>query len=237
MRLQLSINGAVWRYPHASIGLLMLIGAFFQPWLGYIHHKIFNRRLNAINTGDTTEKLGRTVITHLHLWLGRLLITLGVINGGLGIMVTWDRGSLYQPSEASKTAAIAYGVIAGTLFLMYAGFMFRHEYRRAPLIMNTRDRDSSMERSSDVSDKSVQSIEIGRRFSVFVDDVLELTERRGRSNEKLISGWHTPGHSPRVSPMGLHEKLTASSLQSVRSLKTTTSPHQHSKRSMLQQIS
>ena len=94
MRLQLSRNGAVWRYPHASIGLVMLIGVFFQPWFGYIHHKIFKRRLDAINAGDTRKKLGRTIITQVHLWLGRLLITVGVINGGLGIMVTWDRGGI-----------------------------------------------------------------------------------------------------------------------------------------------
>jgi hypothetical protein len=214
MRLQLSSNRAVWRYPHAAIGLLVLIGAFFQPWLGYIHHKIFKRRLDAIDAGDTTKKLGRTVITHLHLWLGRLLITLGVINGGLGIMVTWDRESPLQSAQTSKRATRAYGAVAGTFFLMYAAFMFRHEYRRAPLVLDTGEGASPVERSSTRSDRSnVQSIEIGRRFSVFLDDMPEGTQQRGSSNrsrdsniqstkssnEKLMTAYRA--HSPSFSPI------------------------------------
>lgn len=211
MRLQLSSNGAVWRYPHAAIGLVMLIGVFFQPWLGYIHHKIFKRRLDAINAGDMTKKLGRTIITKAHLWLGRLLITVGVINGGLGIMVTWDRGESLQSVQTSKRAAIAYAAIAGTLFLIYAALMFRHEYRRAPLVMTTRDGSPSIERSSTMSEKSVQSIEIGRRWSVFLDEMPEQSEkdrsrsrtRRGSSNEKLklISGTTAGLQSPTISPI------------------------------------
>ena len=228
LRLQLSSNKAVWRYPHAAIGLLILMGAFFQPWFGYIHHKIFKRRLDAINAGDTTKTLGRTIITYLHLWLGRLLITLGVINGGLGIMVTTDRRSPLQSSKTSRRAAIAYGAVAGTCYLIYAGFMIRHEYRRAPLVMNTREGGISLEVSSTLSDKTVSTIEIGRRFSVFLDDSSELNVRRGSSadrlrtgrshdtsrrgssneklrrgssNERLISGQHTRPQSPMVSPI------------------------------------
>ena len=211
MRLQLSRNGAVWRYPHASIGLVMLIGVFFQPWFGYIHHRIFKKRLDAINAGDTRKKLGRTIITQVHLWLGRLLITVGVINGGLGIMVTWDRGESLQTTETSRRVAITYGVVAGTIFLIYAAFMCRHEYRRAPLIMNVPEGDSSIERSSTTSERSVQSIEIGRRWSVFLEDMPELNEkdrsrsRGGRSSShdklRLLRGEPGKAHSPTVSPI------------------------------------
>ena len=211
MRLQLSRNGAVWRYPHASIGLVMLIGVFFQPWFGYIHHTIFKKRLDAINAGDTRKKLGRTIITQVHLWLGRLLITVGVINGGLGIMVTWDRGESLQTTETSRRVAITYGVVAGTIFLIYAAFMCRHEYRRAPLIMNVPEGDSSIERSSTTSERSVQSIEIGRRWSVFLEDMPELNEkdrsrsrgRRSSSHDKLrlLRGEPGKAHSPTVSPI------------------------------------
>jgi hypothetical protein len=211
MRLQLSRNGAVWRYPHASIGLVMLIGVFFQPWLGYVHHKIFKRRLDAINAGATTKKLGRTIITQVHIWLGRFLITVGVINGGLGIMVTRDRGDSLQSMETSKRAAIAYATIAGTFFLAYAAFMLRHECRRAPLILNVTEGGSSSEGSSTTSDKSIQSIEIGRKFSVFSEEVPELSERdrsksrgrRGSSNDKLklVSGQPARAHSPKISPI------------------------------------
>jgi hypothetical protein len=189
----------------------MIIGAFLHPIFGYIHHKIFKRRLDAINAGDTTKKLGRTIITQVHLWLGRLLIIVGIINGGLGIIVTWDRGDSLQPAETSKRAAIAYATIAGMFFLVYAALMYRHEYRRAPLVMNVPEGGSSIERSSTRSDKSMQSIEIGRRFSVFSEEVPELSEkdrsrsrtRRGSTNEKLkmVAGAPAKVHSPAISPI------------------------------------
>ena len=57
----------------------------------------------------------------------------------------------------------------------------------------------------------MQSIEIGRRFSVFSEEVPELSEkdrsrsrgRRGRSNDKLklVSGQPARAHSPTRSPI------------------------------------
>ena len=40
-----------------------------------------------------------------HIWLGRALITLGMINGGLGM--------LFSGGDPTRSEIIAYGVVAG----------------------------------------------------------------------------------------------------------------------------
>lgn len=43
-----------------------------QPWLGYWHH----RRYRVLRR--------KTAWTHTHVWLGRILVVLGITNGGIG---------------------------------------------------------------------------------------------------------------------------------------------------------
>jgi len=44
-----------------------------------------------------------------HIWYGRVLIICGVINGGLGL----------QLAANSSNGNIAYGVVAGAMFVLY----------------------------------------------------------------------------------------------------------------------
>ena len=74
------------------IGLLLL-----QPVLGYVHHLIY------------VKEHKRTLWIYSHIWYGRALILLAVINGGLGL----------QLSGNTVKGEIAYGVIAGVMFLLY----------------------------------------------------------------------------------------------------------------------
>jgi sulfite exporter TauE/SafE len=69
-----------------------------QPALGYAHHRHFLKHQR------------RGPISHVHIWYGRVLMLLGVINGGLGL----------QLADARKSLIIAYGVVAGIMFLVYA---------------------------------------------------------------------------------------------------------------------
>lgn len=55
------------------------------------------------------RKDGRTAWGVAHVWYGRLLIVLAVINGGLGL----------QLSDNTIKGEIAYGVVAGVMFLLY----------------------------------------------------------------------------------------------------------------------
>lgn len=45
----------------------------------------------------------------MHVWLGRALITLGVINGGLGL----------QLSDNTRTGEIVYGIVAALVAITY----------------------------------------------------------------------------------------------------------------------
>jgi hypothetical protein len=66
---------------------------FFQPILGLIHHSQFKKLRR------------RQVWSHLHLWNGRIMIPLGIINGGLGLRM----------AGASNGIKTAYGAVAGVL--------------------------------------------------------------------------------------------------------------------------
>lgn len=56
------------------------------------------------------KKLGRrTIWSHLHLWNGRTMIALGIINGGLGLLV----------ARASDQARTAYAAVAGVMSILW----------------------------------------------------------------------------------------------------------------------
>jgi hypothetical protein len=80
-----------------------------QPVLGRLHHNGYKA------TG------GRTAFSHLHMWVGRLLITLGVINGGLGFLLAGN----------TSTGPIAYAVVAAVFYLTYIVLAVVSERRRA----------------------------------------------------------------------------------------------------------
>jgi hypothetical protein len=70
---------------------------FFQPFLGLMHHIGFRR------------KGRRGFMSWIHVWLGRFLITLGMINGGLGLLLA---------NNANYGEVVAYGVVAGVIWLV-----------------------------------------------------------------------------------------------------------------------
>lgn len=68
-----------------------------------MHHSLFKKHLR------------RTFWSYIHLWLGRIIVTLGVINGGLGLRLA-RRLPIGRPSRA---AIIGYGVAAAFMWLLY----------------------------------------------------------------------------------------------------------------------
>ena len=100
---------------HPVIGILVFCLLFFQPILGLIHHfqfKKYNRR---------------TIWSYGHLWLGRIVITLGMINGGLGMLLATETG-YFVPSRGQM---IAYGVVAGIMWLAWVFAAVVGESRRS----------------------------------------------------------------------------------------------------------
>jgi len=98
---------------HPVIGIVLFILLFLQPILGWMHHALYKKYQE------------RTFWSYGHIWLGRIVITLGIINGGLGLMYAKDDA----PATTGEIAA--YGVVAGIIWLIYIISIFIGERRRA----------------------------------------------------------------------------------------------------------
>lgn len=87
---------------HMVIGFIVCFSLIlFQPAMGLYQHLYYHR------TG------GRSVFGLVHRWLGRTMIVLGIINGGLGWQLTGSSGA-YTP----------YAVVASLVFLTYLAVLF-----------------------------------------------------------------------------------------------------------------
>jgi hypothetical protein len=76
---------------------MVLLGAtFFQPIGGAVHHYFYSKHDKQV------------IVTMTHIWLGRALITLGMINGGLGFLFGTD---------PTRSEDIVYGVVAGAIWV------------------------------------------------------------------------------------------------------------------------
>jgi hypothetical protein len=100
---------------HPIIGIVVFVLLFFQPILGLVHHFQFKKYHR------------RTIWSHGHLWLGRIVITLGIINGGLGLLFATETG-FFAPSRGQ---IIAYGIVAGIMWAAWVSAAIVGERRRA----------------------------------------------------------------------------------------------------------
>ena len=98
---------------HPIIGIVLFVLLIFQPILGFLHHTMFKKHSR------------RVLWSYGHIWLGRIVITLGIINGGLGLKLA-ER----SPFAAKKGAIIAYGVVAGGIWLIYMASAIYGEMKR-----------------------------------------------------------------------------------------------------------
>ena len=90
---------------HPITGIVVITLLVFQPLIGLLHHRAY---------GTSSRPTSWTV---LHVWLGRLLITLGIINGGLGLRLSAD----------TTNGEIIYGVFAGLVWLVWVGLTLWRE--------------------------------------------------------------------------------------------------------------
>ncbi|KAE8441765.1 hypothetical protein EG329_004323 [Mollisiaceae sp. DMI_Dod_QoI] len=92
-------NG-VFNNTHTVFGIVIIALFLIQPIFGIIHHIQYKRNLS------------RAGVSHLHIWYGRILMLLAVVNGGLGLKL----------ANNTKNGEIAYGVVAGVIGLIYIIF-------------------------------------------------------------------------------------------------------------------
>lgn len=101
------------------MGTVVIAALILQPIFGFLHHRRFK----------ATQQ--RTIWSHIHVWYGRVLILLGIVNGGLGLHLS--RGT----PAYSKAGTIAYSVLAGVVGLALVGLMVWVERsRRRTLVEN-----------------------------------------------------------------------------------------------------
>jgi len=84
---------------HSIIGLVVVGGLLLQPISGLTHHLLYKR------TG------GANVATYPHIWWGRAIVTLGIINGSLGLSL----------SDNTSTGHIAYGAVSIIMWVLWMG--------------------------------------------------------------------------------------------------------------------
>lgn len=94
---------------HAIIGIILLGLLTFQPFFGVAHHRVY-RKIRR-----------RTWSSYFHIWEGRIIILLGMINGGLGIRLAGGLSTGY---------ITAYGVVAGVMGLAYLAAIVFGEVKR-----------------------------------------------------------------------------------------------------------
>ncbi|KAI3331947.1 iron reductase domain protein [Xylariaceae sp. AK1471] len=108
---------------HTILGTVVVAFFGIQPIGGYIHHVYYGKH----------QKRG--LVSHGHIWYGRILMILGIVNGGLGLRL----------AEASHALVIAYSVIAAVIFVAYIGGAVFGEIKRK---RTTAAGDSAQKRSA-----------------------------------------------------------------------------------------
>ncbi|KAJ4146821.1 hypothetical protein LMH87_001380 [Akanthomyces muscarius] len=82
---------------HVQLGTVVCAMMLFQVGLGWMHHRNY------------VKYQRRSWVSYCHIWYGRVLIIVGIVNGGIGLKV----------SRAPITQIIAYSVIAAIVFAVY----------------------------------------------------------------------------------------------------------------------
>ena len=82
---------------HPIIGITVVGALLLQAIGGILNHYVYKKHKK------------RTAVAIVHVWWGRVIVTLGIINGGLGLMLSGN----------TVKGEIAYGVIAGMIWLTW----------------------------------------------------------------------------------------------------------------------
>jgi hypothetical protein len=91
------LGSLVFNNTHSIFGVAIVALFLVQPLLGLAHHFLFRKNQ------------ARNMFSHLHIWYGRALMILAVVNGGLGLKL----------ANNSHGGTIAYSVIAGVFGAAY----------------------------------------------------------------------------------------------------------------------
>ncbi|KAL2112788.1 hypothetical protein VUR80DRAFT_6509 [Thermomyces stellatus] len=89
--------GKLFRDTHTILGTVIVSAMVLQPILGLLHHRHY------------VKHHARSSVSHIHIWYGRILLVLGVVNGGIGLYA----------AGSPPTFTIAYAVVAAASGVAY----------------------------------------------------------------------------------------------------------------------
>ncbi|EWC48905.1 hypothetical protein DRE_00210 [Drechslerella stenobrocha 248] len=93
----LGLNTRYLDYAHTIIGMAVVASLVIQPVLGVIHHSIYKKKQMPTWWGFA------------HRWFGRVILIVGIVNGGLGLLL----------AENTRAGEIVYGAVAGVVGLVW----------------------------------------------------------------------------------------------------------------------
>ncbi|KAK6499831.1 hypothetical protein TWF481_010188 [Arthrobotrys musiformis] len=103
----LGLNVRYLDYLHTIIGFAVIASLVIQPVLGLIHHIRFKKVKRSTWWG------------FVHRWYGRVIVVVGIVNGGLGLLL----------AENTRAGEIAYAAVAGlagfTYLMVVVQWIFR----------------------------------------------------------------------------------------------------------------
>ncbi|KAK6515266.1 hypothetical protein TWF506_007609 [Arthrobotrys conoides] len=103
----LGLNVRYLDYLHTIIGFAVMASLVIQPIIGLIHHIRYKKVKRSTWWG------------FVHRWYGRVIVVLGIVNGGLGLLL----------AENTRAGEIAYAVVAGlagfTYLMVVVQWIFR----------------------------------------------------------------------------------------------------------------
>jgi len=111
---------------HPIIGCVIFAVLLIQPLTGFLHHRFFVKRAKNAAAGENISS--RTWSSYLHLFTGRAVVLLGIINGGLGLWLAQVMGSLLY----------AYSALAGIMGFAYIVAIIVGEWRRSKQLRQQR---------------------------------------------------------------------------------------------------
>lgn len=104
---------------HTILGVIVCALLSFQPILGWAHHRHYLKYQQ------------RGLVSHAHIWYGRVLMALGIINGGIGLQLA------SAPMKYIVVYSVASGIIA-ILYLAGAVLALRRKFQRGKGLTSAR---------------------------------------------------------------------------------------------------
>ncbi|KAL2824125.1 hypothetical protein BDW59DRAFT_88444 [Aspergillus cavernicola] len=107
---------------HTILGTVIVVFLLVQPIAGFWHHYRFKK----------TQSTG--IWTHIHIWVGRIFLLLGIINGGTGLKL----------ADNTTGGIIAYAVVAGVFGVAYIAIV---ALRQGKVILKDKETTAEIEQT------------------------------------------------------------------------------------------